>query len=85
MLKGCQREMIVLQTRESTVFECAYFVLRKRSTVLPRTDMVREAERIIGEGKEYLCRKRRRWGLVLFFVGAALGAGLFALTCAVIP
>ncbi len=85
MLKGCQREMILLQTKESEMFECAYFVLRRGRRGAVRSDMMAEAHRIIGEGGEAFCRRRVRWGAVLFLLGCLLGAGVFALSCAIIP
>lgn len=79
MIRGCQREMIVLQTRESPLFENAYLVLRRGKRAAPATDMMAEASRIIGEGDGYL-RRRRRFSFVLFFGGGALfGAALVLL------
>lgn len=78
MLKGCQREMIVLQTRESPLFENAYFVLRRGRRQAPARDMLAEANRIIGAGGDYLSRRRRfRW-IIPFFGGLATGGGVFA-------
>ncbi len=79
MMKGCQREMILLQTKESPLFESAYFVLRRQRVTVPYTDMLAEANRIIGEGNGYLKRRGRRRILLPFLLGAVLGAGLFAL------
>lgn len=79
MIKGCQREMILLQTRESPLFESAYFVLRPRRQGAPRTDMLAEANRIIGEGNGYLARCAKRRSVLLFLSGVAVGAALFAL------
>ena len=81
MLKGCQREMIVLQTTDSTVFENAYFVLRRESASMPHGDMLAEANRIVGAGSNYLARRRRRVprGLLLFLGGALAGAAVFGL------
>ena len=49
MLKGCQRTMIVVQGRDKSVFETAYFVLRreKERQGVTQSDMVAEANRII--------------------------------------
>lgn len=46
MIKGAQRSMIVVKTSDSTVFEEAYFVIR-RGAKQESVDMVREANRII--------------------------------------
>ncbi len=79
MLKGCQREMIVLQTADSAIFENAYFVLRRACGAPPKTDMLAEANRIIGMGSEYVTRRRPWRGVLLFLSGAAVGIGLFLL------
>ena len=79
MLKGCQREMIVLQTRESPLFESAYFVLRKGRRHPPAGDMLAEANRIVGAGSDYMTRRRRGRWLIPFFGGLLLGGGGIAL------
>ncbi len=76
MIKGCQREMIVLQTKESPLFESAYFVLRRGYRPAPHGDMLAESNRIIGEGKEYL-KRRKRGHLLPFLLGFLLGSALF--------
>ena len=78
MLKGCQREMIVLQTQDSDVFEHAYLILRREKPPVARNDMLAEANRILGaSGARIPRRKWRRVGL--FWGGFLLGAGLFLL------
>lgn len=86
MLRGCQREMIVLQTRESPLFESAYFVVRRGGARLPREgEMLVEASRIIGEGSAYLSRRRGRARVRDLALGALMGAGVagivFSLFC----
>ena len=46
MIKGAQKSMIVVKTSDSSVFEEAYFVIR-RGAEKGNIDMVREANRII--------------------------------------
>ena len=59
MIKGAQKQMIVVRTGHSHYFDEAYFVLRREMRA-PRCkrDMLREANRILEEGKpavdEYL-------------------------------
>ena len=84
MIKGCQREMIVLQTKESALFESAYFVLRRGYRRASQGDMLAESNRIIGEGREYFKRRKsggRLWAFVLGFLlgGALFGAGMWML------
>ena len=74
MLRGYRREMIVMHTKESPLFESAYFVLRRERENSPAPDMVSEANRIIGEGGTCLGRRRRRRGVLLLLLGALLGA-----------
>ncbi|MBE6604983.1 MAG: hypothetical protein E7639_04690 [Ruminococcaceae bacterium] len=80
MLRGCQKQMIVLQTQQSAIFESAFFVLRPENGSAQHDDMLAEANRIIGEGVT-VRKKRRRfwWALASFLLGALLGAGIFAL------
>ena len=77
MIKGCQREMIVLQTKESPLFESAYFVLRRGYRPAPQGDMLAESNRIIGEGRDYLTKRRKKGGLLPFCLGFLAGCALF--------
>ena len=77
MIRGCQRQMIVLETKESDLFEQAYFVLRRTRYTAKDDEMVCEAERLIGEGGLYVSRRQRRRGVLTFGIGAGVGA-LFA-------
>ena len=83
MIRGCQREMIVLQTKESALFESAYFVLRRGRNTSQRGDMLAESNRIIGEGREYM-RKRKKYGGLLPFACAFLVGGGFGFAIALI-
>lgn len=80
MLRGCQKQMIVLQTQQSAIFESAFFVLRRDNGSVQHDDMLAEANRIIGEGVAVRKKRRRfRWACVSFLLGALLGAAIFAL------
>ena len=78
MIKGCQREMIVLQTKESPLFESAYFVLRRGYGPAPRGDMLAESNRILAQGSAYLRRRRKTGFLFPFLGGFLLGGGLLS-------
>lgn len=78
MIKGYQREMIVMQTQDSTLFESAYFILRRQKLPPSKPDMVAEANRIIGGGGFLVGGKRRRNRLWLFALGFFCGAALAA-------
>lgn len=84
MLKGCQRKMIVVQGKDKSMFETAYFVLRRESESrgIREADMVAEANRIIDEnrmpGRGALgCERwrRRLWGICLMLGGCCCGCG----------
>lgn len=76
MLRGCQKQMIVLQTEESSVFESAFLVLRRENSPVGIDDMLAEASRIIGAGTRMPPRKRQGVrGLLLVLLGVLLGAG----------
>lgn len=84
MIKGCQREMIVLQTKESPLFESAYFVLRRGYRPAPHGDMLAESNRIIGEGKDYLKKRQKRGRVLPFLLGFLLGSLIFGLGALII-
>jgi hypothetical protein len=89
MLKGAEKRMIVVRTRDSRMFEEAYFVVRPEADrrTETETDMLREANRILeGSGAENRysrlpCPEEPRWGtgllrgLVWFSLGLLTGGG----------
>ena len=81
MIKGCQRKMIVVQGKDKSIFETAYFVLRRESEQqkLHENDMLTEATRIINESSMQNQRRGRRharlWGFLLFLGGMLIGSG----------
>ena len=80
MIKGCQREIVVVQTQESPIFESAYFILRRKRRVTYGTDMVSEANRILSAGGYQKRESGRIWRRALLFLsGFAAGSGLFLL------
>ncbi len=83
MLKGAQKQMIVVRTGDSQYFDEAYFVLRREVRVgrRGRSDLLREANRILEEGDTGRpaagdCRRGGRRGWLWFLLGALLGAAL---------
>jgi hypothetical protein len=78
MIKGCQREIIVMKTQESKLFESAYFVLRRQNKIPEKCDMVAEANRLIGGRASAPCTPKRsgRGRLLLFLTGVLLGCGV---------
>jgi hypothetical protein len=71
--------MVVMQTKDSPLFESAFFVLRKGRAAPTHGEMTAESNRIIGAGRSYFSRRRKRRGLPHFWLGFFLGGGAFAL------
>lgn len=86
MVKGCQREMVMIQTGDSPFFESAWLVLRQPRPAVNADDMLTEANRIVGAGRDHRARRAprgRHWLLFAagFLAGAAISAGLLLLLC----
>lgn len=76
MLKGCQREMIVVHTQKSKVFEHAYFVLRRECRTLQHSDILGEANRLVESVLSSGVGRKRSLGRVgVFWIGVSLGLG----------
>ncbi len=79
MVKGSQKQMIVVKTAESDVFEEAYFVVRRNATA-GRMDMLAEANKIIdscgvkGKKRPKIDTKLLAIMLCSFVGGGAVGA-----------
>ena len=83
MIKGAQKQMIVVRTSDSRYFDEAYFVLRREvgAKQSSKTDMLSEANRILEESGVLTQRHRARvrpcfW---FFLLGLVLGGGGCAL------
>ena len=86
MIKGAQKQMIVLRTGSSRYFDEAYFVLRQgvSSEREKQPDLLTEAKRILAESESRQTGKRPRSGAWLWFViGMATGTfgALIAAAC----
>ena len=93
MLRGAEKRMIVVRTRDSRMFEEAYFVVRPEADrgVKDETDMLWEANRILASqingGKEdislredpSLPRFGLLQGLIWFTLGLFTGGGALGL------
>lgn len=85
VIKGAQKQMIVVKTGESRYFDEAYFVLRRE--VKPhrgtRNEMLLEADRILAERtmETYPRKKRLPRGVLLFFAGILCGGIAAAVVC----
>lgn len=86
MLKGAQKRMYVVKLGQDSVFEEAYFVLKRENNAVAGNDMISEATRIIAQsaGRESVQKPSRRWilyALLGFACGLAVGGGASALIC----
>ena len=88
MIKGTQKQMIVLRTGESRYFDEAYFVLRReiKAQRSEKDEMISEANRILRD-----CglsprppRKRISRGVCFFLSGILCGGAVAALVCLLI-
>lgn len=85
MIRGTQREMIMLKGDRSSAFESVFFLIRTDSTAPRGTkeDMLAEANRIIAQNRP--ARKRRRailWEGIKKSAPAFLFGTLFGAICA---
>ena len=80
MIKGAQKQMIVVRTGTSRYFDEAYFVLK--SGLKPKreeqTDLLTEANRIIKESEELRTGKKSNRPWLWFAIGLLIGAVLTA-------
>lgn len=82
MIKGAQKQMIVIRTGNSPYFDEAYFVLRRgvRPEKREKPDILSEADRILRESGTVRTsgkRKITRWLVFLaFLAGLAIGAAV---------
>ncbi|MBQ7378081.1 MAG: hypothetical protein IJW70_00210 [Clostridia bacterium] len=86
MLKGAQKRMYVVKLGEDSMFEEAYFVLKREKGTAQGSDMVSEATRIIRQSmgqEEKPSSSNKRWqhALIGFALGALSGAGITLVLC----
>ena len=84
MVKGIQRQMVIVRTTESEIFETAYFVLRADAKIKKgQKSIMAEANSIVsavcadGSREKREKRKKRLRRALLFFGGALSGAAVF--------
>ena len=79
MLKGIQKNVMVVKLAGSSLFESAYFVIRREAREAKHGEMIREANKIICEcdGRSRTdSRLMRRWERVMLVLYGALGGGI---------
>lgn len=79
MYTGTQKRAVVLKTKENSIFEEAYFILKDDRTSVKESDMIREANKILKnnivggyffENTEKEQPKKQTGGLFYFLLGA---------------
>lgn len=84
MLKGYQRKLIMIRTKESSVFESAFFILRQSSCDGEKScEMVNEANKILNDSN-LLPKKKNLKALKHIILSAGIGFFLGAATIALI-
>ena len=82
MIRGTQREMIMLRGERDSAFECVFFLVRRDVAEKKQRheDMLAEANRLLGEMDLNAARPRKKRGfgkfmlwLSVFLLGAILG------------
>lgn len=87
MLKGAQKKMYVVKMGEDSLFEEAYFVLKRDPVAAQGKDMVSEATRIIrqstgGQQTPQPASKKLPWqAWVGFACGLLTGGGIATAVC----
>lgn len=86
MLKGAQKKMYVVKMGEDSLFEEAYFVLKRDIVAVQGKDMVSEATRIIrqsagGQAMQSAPKKLSWQAFVGFACGLLTGGGVAAAIC----
>ena len=82
MVKGCQRQIVLLRGTGSELFEEAYFILKPEKANLSQARMITEANRIIEENTLRKKRQafppvRQQGGRLFFFLMGLLSGGSF--------
>lgn len=79
MIKGTQKEIIMLKTEKNSIFEVVYFMLRSDIPKPSENDILKEANRIVEESYSHQKRKREerknklKCGIPFFIFGTLSG------------
>ncbi len=87
MIRGIQKEVIMLKTDKNSIFEVVYFMLRSDIAKPSENDILREANKIV---EESCSRKKRKsderknkfkCGIPFFIFGSLMGIITTLLVC----
>lgn len=80
MVKGISRQVIVLQSPETKMFEQAIFILKEGTPAVTDDALLKEAERILNQASPSKRKKISAYGPVWACAGALLTAMVWLLT-----
>lgn len=85
-MRGSEKRVIFIRDTGSRIFEEAYFIVRRgapENASCSEGDMLREAQRILGEASSaYPARRRSRRSRTFSFFAGAASAGVLIGACA---
>ena len=84
-MRGSEKRVIFIRDTGSRIFEEAYFIVRRgaaEGASCTEGDMLREAQRILGEASSAYPARRRRHGRTSSFFAGAASAGVVIGACA---
>ena len=83
-VKGCTRQMIVLNGKRDNMFETAYFIVKADARGVKKSDLVFEANKIIQESCFASKPKHKLSRRVCFWLGCAAGGAAVGAVWAVL-
>lgn len=85
MVKGCQRQMVVLKCASDSAFESAYFILKnEKQKSFSEDEIIAQANKIIAENCFARAKKRRIKTALVAFASFACGAALATLATVIV-
>ena len=87
MLRGCQKQVVVLRGKSGDIFEEAYFILRAGGSATGLPELLCEANRIVEATKTAKSGEKtvspHAWKFIFFLLGLVTGVGVVLLSVAV--
>lgn len=83
MLKGSNRRLVVVRSRDSKLFEEAHFILREENADQPLADLLEEANRIVEKSHFPTHARTFRRSRLSFSAGILVGASIEAVGLAI--
>lgn len=85
MVKGCQRQMVMLRCASDSAFESAYFILKnEKQKIFSEDDIIAQANKIIAENCFARAKKSRIKTVLVAFASFVCGAVLATLATVIV-